>query len=89
MTTITRQQLIRDFTNLLKTRGLRLAALVTGSNGVQSSDWYKVYTHVSGNLSAPDADVYRIVMDFDKDILDTLDERATGSEYNIPVPGRV
>ena len=86
MTTITRQQLIRDFTNLLKTRGLRLAA--KGGNGT-FSDWYKVYTHVAGNLAATAGTVYRIVMDFDKAVLDSLDERATGAEYTIPVPDRV
>ena len=87
MTTITRQQLIRDFTNLLKTRGLRLAAL--GGTGA-SSDWYSVYTpSLTVALTAPTSDVYRIVIDMNKAKLDALDERATGSEYNIPVPDRV
>ena len=85
---VTRQQLIRDFTQLLKTRGLRLAAL--GGAGT-SSDWYKVYTHVSGNLAAPSATVYRIVIDLDNNKLTALaDERMTGAENTvIPVPGRV
>lgn len=85
---VTRQQLIRDFTQLLKTRGLRLAAL--GGTG-QSSDWYKVYTHVAGNLSAPSATVLRIVIDLDNTKLTALsDERMTGAEASvIPVPGRV
>lgn len=85
---VTRQQLIRDLTQLLKTRGLRLAALGgTGAN----SDWYKVYTHVAGNLAAPSASVYRIVLDFDNTKLTALsDERMVGAENSvIPIPDRV
>lgn len=85
---VTRQQLIRDFTQLIKTRGLRLANL--GGTG-QNSDWYKIYTHVSGNLAAPSASVYRIVIDLDNTKLTALsDERMVGAEtHMIPVPGRV
>lgn len=84
---ITRQQLIRDFHELLKTRGLRLAAL--GGAGT-SSDYYKVYSHVSGNLAAPASGIQRIVFDLDQTKLDTLGEIATGAEAHvIPVPGRV
>ena len=87
MASITAQQLIRDFTQLLKTRGVRLAAL--GGAGT-SSDWYKVYQHAAGNLSAPSAGTLRIVMDFSSAILDAMGEKATGAENTvIPAPDRV
>ncbi len=90
MTTITRQMLIRDFTQLLKTRGLRLAAL--GGTAKSSSDWLRVYTQATGTtLADPTASVFRIVIDMDKAVVDALDERAIGSDAGgvIPVPDRV
>lgn len=90
-----RQALIRDFTQLLKTRGLRLAALGptigTGPGASQSSDWYKVYTHVNGTLAAPAGTVYRIVIDLDATKVTALDASAVGGDVSmvVPIPDRV
>lgn len=82
----TRQQLIRDITQLFKTRGLRLAML--GSSG--GSDHLNIYTHVSGNLAAPAGTTFRIVVDMSQTLLDAMGEKAVGAENSvIPVPDRV
>lgn len=84
---ITRQQLIRDFTQLIKTRGVHQAAL---GGTKTNSDWYKVYTHVAGNLAAPAGTVLRLVIDFDQATLDAMGEKATGAENTvIPAVDRV
>lgn len=87
MSTI-RQALVRDFTQLLKTRGLRLAAL--GGTGA-SSDWYKVYNHVAGTLAAPAGTVQRIVIDIDDAKLVALGEKGVGGDMSsvVPQPDRV
>lgn len=94
----TRQQLIRDFTQHLKTRGLRIAGLgaagvppgAAGVTGGTGSDHYRVYTHVAGNLAAPASTTFRIVIDLSQAILDAMGEKATGAENSvIPIPDRV
>lgn len=88
---ITQQQIVRDFVQLLKTRGTRLASLVAGAEGDKYSDHYKVYSvAVGAQPAATPAGTLRIVIDFDQTILDALGEIATGAESAvIPVPGRV
>ncbi len=81
----TRQNLIRDLIELLKTRGLRKAA----HSGNPSSDEFECYTHVTGNLAAPAATVYRIVLDFSTATLTTQEETAFGSHHpHVPSESR-
>lgn len=84
---VTKQEILRDVLEMLKTRGIRLAALLG-----TSSDIYSIYIHdnAAGNLAQPASGTIRIVIDFDQDKLDELDERAVGSTHTvIPTPGRV
>jgi hypothetical protein len=78
----TNQNLIRDIAELLKTRGLRLAAHeVNNTATAVNSDYFVVYTHVTGGdaLSAPSAGTQRIVIEFNTAALTTMDEKAFGS----------
>ena len=83
--TVTRNVLIREITELLKTRGYRMAANPSSVGTASSyvSDSFRVYTHVSGNLSAPAGTIYRIVIDLVLATLTTQDEKVHAAQQNL------
>ena len=88
----TNQNLIRDVGELLKARGLRLAAHKQEFDAtLTNSDYFLVFTQVTGGaaLSAPAAGTQRIVIDFKTTKLTEMDEKGFGSIHpHIPSPSR-
>lgn len=92
MPVATNQNLIRDLAELLKTRGLRLAAHKQEFDStLTNSDYFLVYTQVTGGsaLAAPAAGTQRIVIDMKTTKLVDLDEKGFGSIHpHVPDPTR-